>query len=97
MRSRVSIVAAALFLALVSFSAVSVDRLKAHVTWLADPAREGRQAGTAGADAAAQYISKAFTDLEGHVQFQDFGGRRKNVVAKVGDAGRYILIGAHYD
>jgi Peptidase family M28 len=97
MRRRISIVAAALFLALISFSAVSVDRLKAHVTWLADPAREGRQAGTAGADAAAQYISKAFTDLGGRVQFQDFGGRRKNVVAKIGSADRYILLGAHYD
>ena len=27
--------------ALLSISAVSVDRLKAHVTWLSDPAREG--------------------------------------------------------
>jgi hypothetical protein len=97
MRRRFSIAAAALFLALISFSAVSVDRLKAHVTWLADPARQGRQAGTAGADAAAQYISKGFVDLGGRVQFQDFGGRRKNVVAKIGNADRYILLGAHYD
>ena len=28
---------------------------------------------------------------------QDFGGRRKNVVGKVGNGERYILIGAHYD
>jgi hypothetical protein len=97
MRRRFSIVAAALFLALISFSAVSVDRLKAHVTWLSDPARQGREAGTAGADAAAQYISKALTDLGGNVQFQEFGGRRKNVVAKVGNADRYVLLGAHYD
>jgi len=97
MRRRFSIAAAALFLALISFSAVSVDRLKAHVTWLADPARQGRQAGTAGADAAAQYISKGFVDLGGRVQFQDFGGRRKNVVAKIGNADRYIILGAHYD
>jgi hypothetical protein len=97
MRKRISIVGSALFLALISFSAVSVDRLKAHVTWLADSAREGRQAGSAGADAAAQYISKTFTELGGRAQFQDFGGRRKNVVAKFGDADRYILLGAHYD
>jgi hypothetical protein len=31
------------------------------------------------------------------VQMQDFGGRRKNVVGRVGTADRYILLGAHYD
>ena len=35
-------------------------RLKAHVDWLADPAREGRGAGSKGLDASADYIAKAF-------------------------------------
>lgn len=35
-------------------------RLKAHVDWLADPAREGRGAGSQGLEASAAYIAKAF-------------------------------------
>src|SRR5262252_9020011 len=88
---------ASVVLALISISAVSVDRLKAHVTWLADPAREGRHAGTAGAAAAADYISQQLKALGCDVQMQDFGGRRRNVVARTGTSDRYILIGAHYD
>src|SRR5438876_2687154 len=86
-----------LFLALLSIAAVSVDHLEAHVTWLAGPAREGRHAGTAGAAAAAEYISAQLKQLGCDVQMQDFGGRRRNVVGKIGKAERYILLGAHYD
>ena len=82
---------------LLSISAVSVDQLKAHVTWLSDPAREGRYAGSPGAAAAADYISQQLKALGCDVQMQDFGGRRKNVVGRVGSAERYILLGAHYD
>src|SRR5689334_8027192 len=88
---------AALLLASVSFSAVSVDRLKAHVYSLADPKNEGRHAGTPGAAAAADYISKSLADLGVEVQRQDFGGRRTNIVGKIGTADRYIILGAHYD
>src|SRR5437764_1497796 len=84
-------------LALLSISAISVDRLKAHVTWLSDPAREGRHAGTPGAAAAAEYIAQQLKEMGCDVQMQDFGGRRKNVVGKVGTADRYLLLGAHYD
>ncbi len=97
MRRRFSVLAAALALSLASFSAVSVDRLKGHVTYLADPAREGRHAGTPGAAAAAEYFAKELKDVGGDVQTQDFGGGRRNVVAKVGKADRYVLLGAHYD
>ena len=83
--------------ALLSISAVSVDRLKAHVTWLSDPAREGRYAGSAGAAAAAEYISQQMKELGCDVQMQEFGGRRKNVIGRVGTADRYIVLGAHYD
>src|SRR5215831_13046275 len=88
---------AALLLAFLSISAVSVDRLKAHVTWLADPAREGRYAGSTGAAAAAEYISQQLREMGCDVQMQEFGGRRKNVLGRVGTADRYILLGAHYD
>jgi hypothetical protein len=88
---------AVLLLSGVSFSAVSVDRLKTHVAWLSDPVREGRRAGTPAAAAAAEYIGMQFKDLGGAVQTQDFGGRRANVAAKFGTAERYVLLGAHYD
>ncbi|HEY2384046.1 MAG TPA: M28 family peptidase [Terriglobia bacterium] len=84
-------------LALLALGAVSADRLKAHVTWLADPAREGRYAGSPGAAAAADYISQQLKDMGCDVQMQDFGGRRKNVIGRIGKAERYILLGAHYD
>src|SRR5262245_3820271 len=44
---------AVLSAALVSFSAVSIDRLRTHVTALSNPAMEGRHAGTPGAALAA--------------------------------------------
>jgi len=40
--------------------AITVEELRAHVEWLADDAREGRRAGTAGERAAASYIAQAF-------------------------------------
>jgi hypothetical protein len=88
---------ASLFLALLTLSAVSVDRLKAHVTWLADPAREGRYAGSAGSTAAGDYIAQQFREVGCDVQIQDFGGRRRNVIGRIGSAPRYVLVGAHYD
>jgi hypothetical protein len=87
----------ALLLALLTLSAISADRLKAHVTWLADPAREGRYAGSAGAAAAADYIARQLREIGCDVQMQDFGGRRRNVIGRIGTASRYVLIGAHYD
>ncbi len=94
---RIPLFVASLFLALLTLSAVSADRLKAHVVWLADPAREGRQAGMPGAAAAADYIAGQLKDIGCDVQMQDFGGQRRNVVGRIGSAARYILIGAHYD
>src|ERR1700730_18044674 len=98
MKSRnLGILIAALVVALFSISAVSVDRLKAHITWLSDPAREGRRAGSPVAAAAADYVAQQLKDLGCDVQMQDFGGRRRNVVGKIGTADRHILLGAHYD
>ena len=88
---------ASLVLALLTLSAVSVDRLKGHVSWLADPAREGRQASTAGAAAASDYIAQQFKEIGCDVQMQDFGRMRRNVIGRIGTAQRYLLFGAHYD
>ena len=95
--SRLPSFVALAFAALLSISAVSADRLKVHVSWLADPAREGRRAGTSGAAAASDYISQQLKSMGCDVQVQDFGGRRKNIIGKTGKADRYILMGAHYD
>jgi hypothetical protein len=88
----------ALFLvALLSISAISVNSLRSHVEWLADPAREGRRAGSAGAAASAQYIAGQLRDMSFQVQMQEFGGNRQNVIARSGTSERYVLLGAHYD
>jgi Peptidase family M28 len=84
-------------LSLLSIAAISPDRLKSNITWLADPAREGRYAGKPGAVAAAEYISQQLRDMGCDVQVQDFGGRRRNVIGRIGKAERYIVLGAHYD
>jgi len=94
---KISVLIASLLVGLLTISAISVDRLKSHVTWLSDPAREGRHGGTAGAAATADYLAEKFKELGFDVQKQEFGGNRRNVVAKGGTAERYILIGAHYD
>jgi len=88
---------ATLAVAIVSISAVAPDRLKAHVEWLSNPVLEGRRAGSNGAAMAAEYISTALRDFGAYVQIQNFGGRRQNVIGKIGTAERYILLGAHYD
>ncbi|GAA0738955.1 M20/M25/M40 family metallo-hydrolase [Sphingomonas japonica] len=41
----------------------SAERFKTDLTWLADDAREGRDAGTPGYDAAAKYVSDRFAEL----------------------------------
>src|SRR5712691_2711891 len=94
---RLSLLIASLLVGLLTISAISVDGLKSDLTWLSDPAREGRHGGTAGAAAAADYLVDKFKELGFDVQKQEFGGNRRNVVAKGGTAERYILIGAHYD
>jgi hypothetical protein len=87
-----------LLTATLSFGSVSTDRLKTVVTWLADPAREGRHAGSKGAAAAAEYIAKQMLDMGYSAQMQEFGGNRRNVVGHwLGKSYNYIVIGAHYD
>jgi len=77
--------------------AAAVERIHANVSWLADPARQGRRAGTQGAADSAGYIEKQFRELGYEVQMQEFGGNRRNVVARLGNFPRAIVAGAHYD
>jgi len=86
-----------LFVAIFSISAISVDRLKSHVTWLSDPLREGRRAGSSGANSSAEYIAGRLKEAGYSIQMQDLVGNRRNVIGRFGDAAKYIVIGAHYD
>jgi hypothetical protein len=94
------IVAAALIIVSTISSAAppaEVERIHANVSWLADSARQGRRAGTQGAVDSAGYIAKQFRELGYDVQMQEFGGNRRNVVARLGTSARTIVAGAHYD
>ncbi len=75
----------------------SVERLHSNVSWLSDPARQGRLAGTSGAVDSANYIAAQFREIGYDVQFQEFGGNRRNVIARLGAATNVIVAGAHYD
>jgi hypothetical protein len=89
--------AACLLLAFCSISAVQPDGLHTTVAWLADPARAGRRAGQPGAVESAKYISDRFKEIGFNAQMQEFGGNRRNVIARRGEAQNYIVLGAHYD
>src|SRR5580765_3932263 len=94
------VVAAALILLSTISSAApaaAVERVHVNVSWLADSARQGRRAGTQGAADSASYISNQFRELGYEVQMQEFGGNRRNVVARLGNSPRAIVAGAHYD
>lgn len=78
-------------------SRISIDRIQSTIAWLADPARAGRHAGSPGALASGDYIAARFREAGYDVQMQEFGGNRRNVVARFGKADKYIVIGAHYD
>ena len=88
---------AGLLVALLSVSGVQTDRLRSHVTFLADPSLAGRRSGQPGAVKAAQYVFDQFQRAGFDVRMQEFSGNRRNVIARYGSADRHILIGAHYD
>jgi len=86
-----------LILAFLSIGAIQADKLRTHVNWLADPAREGRRAGLQGAVDTSHYITTQLRQIGFDVQTQEFGGNRRNVIARRGTADKYIVVGAHYD
>lgn len=84
------------------------DRLQRHVTFLASDTLEGREAGSSGGRAAAQYLVERLADLglepagDGERYTQDFGYSYRNVLALLAGADpdladQSILIGAHFD
>lgn len=90
-------------------STVSIDstRLVGHVRYLASPALEGRATGTAGNEAAREYIMEAFqntglsaVDGEWLQNFSAGGVEGVNVIGQVRGTeqpDRYIVVTAHYD
>jgi Peptidase family M28 len=94
---RLYIFTAGLFVALLSVSAIRLDRLRAHVTFLAAPELGGRRSGQPGAAKAAQYIFDQFKQSGFDVRMQEFSNNRRNVIARFGSEDSHILIGAHYD
>ena len=88
---------AGLLIAVLSASAVRVDRLQSLVSRLASPELAGRRSGQPGAVKAAQYIFDEFRQAGFDVRMQEFSDNRRNVVARFGSKDRHILLGAHYD
>jgi hypothetical protein len=88
---------AGLLVALLSVSGVQTDRLRAHVTFLADASLAGRRSGQPGAVKAAQYVFEQFQKAGFDARMQEFSDNRRNVIARYGAEDRHILIGAHYD
>jgi hypothetical protein len=93
------VAAALLFVSTISSTAPAgaIERIHANVSWLADSARQGRRAGTQGAADSAIYLSNRFRELGYDVQMQEFGGNRRNVIARLGSSAKTIVAGAHYD
>ena len=94
---RLRVLTVGLLVALLSAAAIPVDRLRVHVTYLSSRELAGRRSATPGAVKAAQYIFDQFKTAGFDVRMQEFSDNRRNVVARLGSADRYILIGAHYD
>jgi hypothetical protein len=88
---------AGIFVALLSVSAVRVDRIQSHVTFLTSADLNGRRSAQPGARKAAQYIFDQFKQSGFDVRMQEFSDNRRNVVARFGAADRHIVLGAHYD
>ena len=49
--------------AIAQSATASAQRVRSHIAFLADDAREGRGVGTAGLDSAAQYIARRFAEI----------------------------------
>jgi len=97
--TRYIVAAAFIFVSTISSTAPAgaIERIHANVSWLADSARQGRRAGTQGAADSAAYIANQFRELGFDVQMQEFGGNRRNVIARLGTPAKTIVAGAHYD
>jgi len=88
-----------------ALASINAEELKKHVVWLADDAREGRQSGEPGGDAARDYIKKEFESYGLPTMFDEFrvrtgDGSAENVYAWIegtSHADEVVVVGAHYD
>jgi hypothetical protein len=91
-----------------ALDSITREELKQHIDFLADDTLEGREAGSRGGAAAANYLAKAFADAglvpagDAGSYFQGFHGNCRNILGlREGSDGalrhEVILIGAHYD
>jgi hypothetical protein len=93
-----------------ALESIRADALAGHVGHLADPAMEGREAGTPGGRAAAKYLADRYAKLTlqpagadpDNKYFQSFEPNYRNVLALLAGSDptlrrQVILVGAHYD
>jgi hypothetical protein len=89
-------------------ASITKDELKTHVDVLADDTMEGRETGSRGGRAAANYVLKSFERLgaapagDGGTYFQSFNAASRNILGLVEGSDprlkdQTIVIGAHYD
>ncbi len=91
-----------------AMNSILADQLQAHVEVLADDAMAGREAGTAGGQAAAEYLVERLKELglkgagsDGGF-YQPFGAGYRNVLGRLegrdpAHTGETVVICAHYD
>jgi hypothetical protein len=93
---------------LAALESIKAEEIQAHVNFLADEKREGREAGTRGGYAAADYVRERLSTLKLHgagtdgAYLQAFSSNFRNVLAKLEGAdpklrNEVIVVGAHYD
>lgn len=89
-------------------ASVTSEELKQHASVLADDTLEGREAGSRGSHAAANYVVTALAKQglqpagDGKTYFQSFRGSSRNILAYLPGSdpklqNEFIVIGAHYD
>jgi len=91
-----------------ALESITAEDLQKHVEFLADPEREGREAGTRGGQAAGDYVAAQLAAI--HLRgtgpndgyFQRFAPNFRNVLARIEGSGpqlkdEVIVVGAHYD
>lgn len=94
--------------ALLAADSITQEELKELVDVLADDTFEGREAGSRGGHAAANYLAQRFTDLkltpagDKGSFFQGFRGTSRNILGLMGGSDEQlkhevIIVGAHYD
>jgi len=87
---------------------ITRDETKQHIDILADDTFEGREMGSRGSHAAANYLAKAFEEYrlkpagDRGSYFQAFNGRLRNVLGLLEGSdpelkNEVIILGAHYD